>query len=489
MPGYFLRVEAVNLASVLDDTDDLSTRRGGGLMLLNAVKELKGFAIDEIATGASIGLFSFNAASEEEAEAEKVRDQVRDHFRSGMLAHGTFVVDVVDTEGRTALEAYDLATARNRWRQMQEPCLSLAELWNGATTDCYLNRLRPGAVPGNIPDHEKELVSRSVFDRRAYGKDARQRFYDREVKAELGLSFTTEFNDIGDPRDLSDDDAPANTHDKLAVFYVDGNLFGKKSRKALDIGVEAYQAWSSDLRGHHSTLLKELLLRAKDQPAWKNGEMIRLETLLWGGDEIVFVVPAWKGWELVEWFFSHKHEVKLNEKLTPLTYACGLVFCHTKAPIKNVIDLAKKLGDKAKKLNPKDANPDQLKHAIAYEVLESFDDVTNDLDEHRRKWLPRSLDVQQLLFTPPQQPTPPQPDFWAALRAIAACPDFPMRQLYMLCKAWRKGEPTATHEKRLRDNGAPLDTFLKQFPEESVAWLHLLQMLPYTPTPKTEAQP
>ena len=34
-----------------------------------------------------------------------------------------------------------------------------------------------------------------------------------------------------------------------------------------------------------------------------------LETLLWGGDEILWVVPAWKGWELARWFFGLKHEV------------------------------------------------------------------------------------------------------------------------------------------------------------------------------------
>ncbi len=41
MPHYLLRVEAVNLfANLIDDTDDLSTRRGGGLLALNAVGQI-----------------------------------------------------------------------------------------------------------------------------------------------------------------------------------------------------------------------------------------------------------------------------------------------------------------------------------------------------------------------------------------------------------------------------------------------------------------
>ena len=32
----YLRIEGVNHAHCIDDTEDLSTRRGGGLMLLNA---------------------------------------------------------------------------------------------------------------------------------------------------------------------------------------------------------------------------------------------------------------------------------------------------------------------------------------------------------------------------------------------------------------------------------------------------------------------
>ena len=60
MTLQLLRLEAINQSYVIDDTEDLSTRRGGGYMLLQAVraieKEFK-YDIKPVSTGASIGLF------------------------------------------------------------------------------------------------------------------------------------------------------------------------------------------------------------------------------------------------------------------------------------------------------------------------------------------------------------------------------------------------------------------------------------------------
>lgn len=117
MPQFLIRVEGFNLTNVIDDTDQLSVRRGGGLMVLNAVLKLKESLspelqdrLTEIATAASIGLFEFEAAGE--VDALKVRDAVAGHLRDGHLVydtakgesaklplkHGTFAVNVVPIE-------------------------------------------------------------------------------------------------------------------------------------------------------------------------------------------------------------------------------------------------------------------------------------------------------------------------------------------------------------------------------------------------------
>ena len=127
MLEFILRVEGVNLSNVIDDTNQLSIRRGGGLMILNAARELKGLLpaeisnkLTDIATGASIALFVFEAESPD--AAQKVRDQVAqtllnaelefkspDHGSNDRdklpLSHGTFVIDVakVKAEEESAL--------------------------------------------------------------------------------------------------------------------------------------------------------------------------------------------------------------------------------------------------------------------------------------------------------------------------------------------------------------------------------------------------
>ena len=72
---YYLRVEGVNLAHFVYDTQDLSTVRGGSLLLLLAVDEVcqqvQTARLVPISTGASIGLFQYDAA--DEAVAQRVR--------------------------------------------------------------------------------------------------------------------------------------------------------------------------------------------------------------------------------------------------------------------------------------------------------------------------------------------------------------------------------------------------------------------------------
>jgi hypothetical protein len=150
-----------------------------------------------------------------------------------------------------------------------------------------------------------------------------------------------------------------------------------------------------------------------------------LETLLWGGDEVLWVVPAWLGWHVVQTFFrvvsagaadqraaapprsvavrpaAAKHEIRnLDDKRKKapapapaqqevpgldelvLTYSAGLVFCHAQAPIRRIWDLAEQLTREAKQAR------DRNKNAIAYVVLESFDQLGGAVKAARVRHLP-----------------------------------------------------------------------------------------------------
>jgi len=263
-------------------------------------------------------------------------------------------------------------------------------------------------------------------------------------------------------------------HNKLAVFYVDGNQFGEKGRRIFqEQGAAGFKEWSDALRKHHRTLLRDLLKRTEVDELWSNSGKIRLETPLWGGDEIIWIVPAWKGWELVEWFFGQKHEIVLRGETKTLSYACGLVFSNAKAPIKNVRILAKdKLGEAAKRVGRADNV-----HRLAYEVLESFDDISGDFDKYRKKWLPPMTSISQLVLDPTRK-------IWEPLRKLAGTEEFPMRQLYNCVKAWRQEDQTKKSKAIKRLETADPEKELQQFISGEVDYLHLLQMIPYTSVPK-----
>ncbi|MCA8996356.1 MAG: hypothetical protein KDA80_05220, partial [Planctomycetaceae bacterium] len=412
------------------------------------------------------------------------------------LRHGTFVVDIVRvSDVPNVQQAEQLATAANRWRQLQQPTLSLKGLWDHGTEPCALDRTRVASTICDLPERPSAPVSETCRDRREYGRGARQRFYQRELENEATtdpefakilahLQFTDNLKQLSErpnsPNSDEDDDSKLsdNVVDKLAIFYVDGNKFGQKGREIFGThGADGFREWSQALRRHHQSLLKGLLKMADQSPErWKNGDEIRLETLLWGGDEILWVVPAWLGWDVARWFFSQPHQVQVQDHTFDLTYGCGLVFCHMKAPIKNTSALAHRLGDAAKQARPGE-------HSLAYEVLESFDDISGDLDEHRRRFLPVGECLSSLVIDPTVLQS-----HWSTLTGLTTCSDFPMRQLYMLCSAWRKSasyDVDNAHAMRLRaacrSAGVDIDSVIDAF-GDPVAWLHLLQMLPYLPT-------
>ncbi len=543
---YVLRIEGVNLGNVIDDTDQLSVRRGGGLMILNAATQLlellpadvrSKFQVVPISTGASIGLFEFEATSD--SDAKNVQKAVEDAIKVGKLPytsfdgtekflplqHGTFVVDIAEVDSRNRVQqAEQLATAKNRWQQLQQPTMSLDGVWREGTEPCVLDRTRVASPERRDLNQEmkNQPVCDSTYDRWHYGRGARQKFYDQELAQPAvedsafgpilaNAKFTNELSEIsGIPaRSATGERAlfpvPKNLIDKLAVFYVDGNGFGEKGRRLFrDKGAEGFQKWSDSLRNHHRNLLKSLIVRADLDSLWQNNGLIRLETLLWGGDEIVWVVPAWKGWELAKWFFDHNHEIEVLGEKIPLTYGCGLVFSHTKAPIKNIVRLAQDLGDISKQALPGE-------NAIAYEVLESFDDISGDLEAHRAKFLPKKRlddqdglaaadDLRRLVIRASSLSAN-----WQALNTIGKSREFPMRQLYLLTKAWRtqasvpnKAFDAATERVKAGalaalststvaeggDEQTRVDDRLGQLLKDlgdPHGWLHLLQMSPYLP--------
>lgn len=365
-----LRIEAVNLAFVIDDTEDLSTRRGGSSMLLAAVNQLKNHfsgRLEEISTGASVGLFALQPTA---GDGQQLLAEVRQFLQNPEkpYAHATFAVDLVqDASFRSASEK---AVAANRWWQMRE--LNFTTAWGESSKVCGTDEIRPGTHKNCSPKPDSEYVSASVYVRRQAGRDLRQTIYRDILGESLSLQFTDETASLSTFPAGAFKEIPPNLNGKMAVFYADGNGFGHFQRDCQDAA--ALHAWDSDIKQKRKKLLRKLLDWLEQTP-WARTDTgeLRFETLLWGGDELLFLLPAWLGLEFAEQFFALTADWHYAGK--PLTHAAGLVFAKHSTPISQLQKLAKQLAEHGKSETRKQQN------TLSWVVLESFDHTGDQIDK------------------------------------------------------------------------------------------------------------
>lgn len=345
---FLLRVEAVNLINFVYDTNKIQPTRGGSFLLLESVQKLVeedsktkslpifgGVTLEKITTGASIGLYRFKADSD--TDPQKVADEVLKTLNNTMSGHATFVVDFLEETGNFKKDLLLLHT-RNRWRQYQQPTLVLPEINSNATKECGFDGVRP-IRPGN-EEFNNELVSSSVAFRAKAGKDLRQNIYKRILKRDdLNFIFTDDLQRLSESKELG------NLNGKIAFIYFDGNKFTKIRAQLCDT-IDKLKIFSEVVEKSRANFLNGLLNKASFSNDFKIGGEIRLETLLWGGDELEIVVPAWKGWEVIRDFYKAMKGIDYDG--AQLTHAGGIVFCNHKAPIREIRRMAHELAEMVK---------------------------------------------------------------------------------------------------------------------------------------------
>ncbi len=469
--SYLLRVEAVNLGNFITDSDDLSTIRGAGLLLLNAGRFLCGrsdveegtvssdglfrtadgkkwtyagragdIELELLSAGASITLLSFQAAEE---DAEQLRRAVADWLRTGSgspaahpgLRHATFAVELAPMDAEFS-ESVQQSLMRVRLAQMRSPNVHFGPLGSSVQPDvpagfCDIDHKRSRTVnlkqqagrPKQLDGSsyaaatDKNYASQATHYRRAYGRSTKVSVYQMVARTDAAFADfrpAWEFEEIGrrdswraaGDVDIDGRDLYGEAKNKMAVIYIDGNRFGKLL-KSLAKTADEYRQYDSQLRELRKQLMQQLVTTIQAKPYWRVKpcrpgedpmEKTRIETLLWGGDELIWVVPAWCGLEAVQFFFDQTDSWQLNQ--TRLTHAVGLVIGSHKSPIRSVVALAKELAEDVKRHLPDlgaeavargeiPAETEDFQHqacgnALAYEVLESFDHLGRDFREARR---------------------------------------------------------------------------------------------------------
>jgi len=225
-------------------------------------------------------------------------------------------------------------------------------------------------------------MSLAVATRRCLGRGGRRKHFYNELLQEAAsdklkkklaqLYFADDFGELvlAPPKDL-----PEAIAGKMAVLMMDGNAMGsaiaqqtateqqyadyskKVSLERAKIGAALLQEAIDNPLLHVSKAeflqinkagkrvfaeYKDGVKRNVDALAEQEAALIRLETLMWGGDEMAFVFPAW-GLQGVLKALCGALPNGANIKDAQFTYAIGVALCHHKTPIQEVYKLADNL--------------------------------------------------------------------------------------------------------------------------------------------------
>lgn len=482
-----VRIEGVDFDQAISDVNDLSTQRGAGLAFLAAPRALiakaareMGAEYEEVFTGASAGVYCL--------ETHEAPEAVEDRIRILTANEAGTEKEAIGAAGKAETAAAELNAADDEleqraatddsklWSRLRPllPYLSFVvaakRLGRGATKDCasaarlqLLARVRaaqlrqptvptpkpakgawrPCRLNTNLPASGADGLAASVRARRQFGRQQKRAFYKDpayEIRFELSDDriFARSLNDLVDP-------APSfvkpNIYNKVAHLYLDGNDFGK-IRECLiakaDGPLEAEREFSGRLKCLRGAMLSGLLSDLSALPdmtalhghAEKRPGVFRWETLLWGGDEAAFVMPAWVALHVLSVLAEELSGPHWTMESTRLTHKIGIYIADRKTPIAVARKIAEALADSAKQGKPS-ANVAQLM------VTESADppmDVTDIGPDALARYRTRhfrcgdpaafTLDLDEHLE-----------DFVDGLKRVVAEPDgLPRSQLYGLLR-------------------------------------------------------
>jgi hypothetical protein len=397
--SYLLRVEGTNMDHVIDDTGQLSVRRGASIFLRQAVHEFIPKLLKNewgmydqgiISTGASVGIYRLSLTPTQREKLEQGLIATLGNEQP-LIHHFTFTVILQplgdDTEAFR--EAHHQAEAESRFQQLRTLSLALTDIGDSTRrrTDgfsCEWEGVRPARNQVTRKEAGKTKsygLAKSVYERYNYGQDQKHGF----IKKEAGKSYRY----VYDLEELSS--IPLKKRDpegrwerfrslnrKIALIYLDGNHFGRRREACLSTNnpENALKEFDGAIIENRKSFLNKLFNEFDERFFFINDEndkgeqRCRFELLQWGGDEMLFVVPAWLGFAALQCFF----ETEFNHNEERLSHAGGLLFCPHNIPIARAQRLVKELAEAAKKTTREE-------DSYHYLVLESIDYPTQPLDE------------------------------------------------------------------------------------------------------------
>lgn len=427
---FWLQMEAQNFSASVFDTQDLSTIRGGSLLLRDLVLQANSWLgaryagrVTAATLGGSIGLWAIQTT---ENDARNLASELRQSLVAGKFRHAGFGLAVVSDNGRgfTAQRARLKAVLqRQRLAQARTPYPALTGAESGV---CPVDLVRPqGSKKHKIEPERYIHPSSSVLERRRFGMEKKQSLVGQEIGARSSevsdearsllqgetRPFAMQINSISEGSDPPNG-LKSNLADKICVIALDGNGFGAIQKRVLEEAdeIKSQKEFDTQLANLRALLIERTYSKLMDlngagrpsdaEKAVREDlegrvpdKVVRFETLLWGGDEIMFIVPARVAWELMIEIANVIASARLCNQ--PVSFAIGAVYCHHDAPISRIKFLADKLCTRLKKLKPTDGRgrDGKAQTLVLPQVLESFDHIGNDIDVHLAKRRPEPTEL------------------------------------------------------------------------------------------------
>jgi hypothetical protein len=360
MNEHFLWVEAVNFGATLYDTNNLSVIRGSSLKLGelgHVVRGALGGPTETELEGASRVCLRIG---ENAQDAERA---VRAALAKDGWEHFSFVVAVATT--KEAAQARASATQFQHWTV---PACSAPD----AVRPDQIDHVR-GATSLDRMGDEARWLSTSVAARLNHGRKTRRSFFETRLGANTleGVAFCQSFEDLV-ACDSGPTGAPETVRAKICVMHFDGDRFGEA---AAEIGGVRFAEMLGLKLDDVLRALVDDALAAEEREFQEADPRLRIETLVWGGDDITIVVPAWRALRTLRAFYGAVDDWHAGDRR--LTFTGGAVIAHYKTPVRKLVRMAEEAMHECKEGG--------ARGCFSIDVFESADAPENGLIAHRTK--------------------------------------------------------------------------------------------------------
>jgi hypothetical protein len=431
--SWYIRIEAVNLDHSVFDTHNISTIRGGSFNILNAVSEIEQKITDlqVISTGASVGIFKIIDSTEN--GKNDILKKVLDYLQNTYGDFATFVYEVLQREeGEKLNNVIRRLTVGCSWQQYQTPSIVFPEI-SESFEACFLDGVRPATKKSTTIGNKSQHVSKAVDVRLKQGRELRNKLYEKLLEDKKEIEFTDDLESLAG-------------NDKIAFIHLDGNKFGT-IREDYYEGVgrdEEFRNFDLAVQECLQKKALEKILHIATDPCntsfrTEDGK-VRLETLMWGGDEIEWIVPADQALPVLNAFFEQAVASpfqSVNDGPISLTYSAGVVFCKHNIPILQVRRYAEQLCSLAKQNQPINHKVD---NRFAFINMASFDIVNRDVESFLKKYH-NPATIHDFTITFSEMPT-----LYDSLSVIKKW--FPKNKLYDIIDGLRKPEDIESLKER-----------------------------------------